>query len=387
MANPDRTDPPKGRHRKGRYLWPALGLVVFLAPLPGGSKPPGQVTVAPTADSVWVTAGSHYRSGALHQFLFGTHYREVWTTPVQVEVLHLDRFDGGLEPTREGGGRQTRSLRFRSAAGRQFVFRSTDKSLRLLPDLLTRSLFGRVLQDGISASHPGAALVAATLQEAIGIPGAVPRLVVLPDHSRLGAFRSRYRGLLGTLAEEAPDRSPAAPKTTDHVLATLDTCPTHRVDASGFLTARLLDFLLNDWDRHRDQWDWVARQGDLGLVWEPIPVDRDQALAWYDGLVIDLFRPLLPKLVKFGPAFPSLRGLTSNSLSLDRRFLGELPRTTWDSVTRFVQERLTDEVLRRAVAGLPDGWRRQTGDLIVETLRERRARLGEISGAFYDRVH
>ena len=63
-----------------------------------------QTAPARAPDTVVVTPGARYRSGGLHVLLFGKHYRDLWTTPIRVEVLDLERFAGGLRPTKRGGG-------------------------------------------------------------------------------------------------------------------------------------------------------------------------------------------------------------------------------------------------------------------------------------------
>lgn len=384
VANLVRTRRPARRASSFWALVPALLLLGLIVPLPfGDARAPVQIQV-PLADSVPVIAGARYRAGALHRFLLGTHYRELWTTPIVVPVLRAERFDGGLLPVREGGGDQTRSLHFRSGTGREFVFRSTDKVVRLLPRPFDRSVLGWVVQDGISASHPGAPLVAFALHAAIGIPGQPSDLVVLAEGG-LGIYRDRYAGLLGTFQEEVGDSS--SRYSTEDVLVALDSNTRHRVDATGFLAARLLDFVLNDWDRHLGQWHWTPEAGNRQTIWHPIPVDRDQAFSWYDGLVVDLLRLAMPKLVKFGPEFPRLSGLTSNSRETDRRFLASLSREQWDSVTRFVQDRLSDSVLSAAVRRLPHPWLALSGAFLEGSLQQRRDGLGAISRRFYALLH
>src|SRR5437773_11970449 len=58
---------------------------------------------------VTMTAGAQYRAGWLHRWLLGAHYRDLWTTPLQVDVVDLAHFGGGLTPLKRGGGRQTKS--------------------------------------------------------------------------------------------------------------------------------------------------------------------------------------------------------------------------------------------------------------------------------------
>ena len=102
--------------------------------------------------------------------LFGKHYRDLWATPIRVEVLDLGRFAGGLRPTRRGGGKQTRSLRFQGGDGRAYQFRSTDKDPTLLvPPELRRTIAHRIVQDQISAGHPAAPLVVSPLLDATGV--------------------------------------------------------------------------------------------------------------------------------------------------------------------------------------------------------------------------
>jgi hypothetical protein len=76
---------------------------------------------------VTVTAGEQYAAGPLHRALLGEHYRDLWTTPVQVPLLDLETYAGGLTPEELGGGLQTRSLKLKSVDGREFAFRPVDK--------------------------------------------------------------------------------------------------------------------------------------------------------------------------------------------------------------------------------------------------------------------
>ena len=51
----------------------------------------------------------------------------LWTLPIEVEVLDLASFSGGLVAEKKGGGKQTQALRFEGADGREWRFRSVDK--------------------------------------------------------------------------------------------------------------------------------------------------------------------------------------------------------------------------------------------------------------------
>ena len=76
------------------------------------------------------------------------------------------------------------------------------------------------------------------------------------------------------------------------------------------------------------------------MPWTPIPRDRDQAFARFDGLLLSLARLSAPQLVEFSPTYPSMVGLTWNARVLDRRLLTGLEWPVWDSVATDLKRRL-----------------------------------------------
>ena len=115
-------------------------------------------------DTVVATPAGRYDKGWFHELMLSSGHREVWSTPVRVEVLDLDRFAGGLRVVELGGGQQTRSLRLEGADGVNYAFRSIDKDVsRGIDPTLRRSIAARVLQDQIGSLLPTSALIVAPL--------------------------------------------------------------------------------------------------------------------------------------------------------------------------------------------------------------------------------
>ncbi len=113
-------------------------LVLSAVALSLGGPAAGQTRSLP--DTV-VVPGISYGAGSLRRFLMGAHYRDLWTTPIRVEMLDLQRFAGGLTPVRAHAGSQTTSLRFHGADGRTYQFRSVFKTpTARLPQSLSVSL-------------------------------------------------------------------------------------------------------------------------------------------------------------------------------------------------------------------------------------------------------
>ena len=310
----------------------------------------------------------------------------------RLQVLDLGRVGGGLTPLRTGGFGQSISLHFTGEDGRRYTVRSLDKDpTKRIWDELKNTVVDDVLQDMISALLPTGALVVDPLMEATGILHAKHTLVVIPDDPRLGEYREEFAGLIGTLQEhpsEGPDDTPGFAGSrkisgTEKLWERLEKTPCNRVDARAFLKARLMDFLINDKDRHSGQWRWARFPDGDCHTWLPIPEDRDQAFIDFDGFAMELARRGLPKQIEFEDTYPSLIGLTMNGWELDREFLVELHKAAWDSVVTAFRRDLPDSVIEDAVRKLPPPYYKMVGNALAKALKSRRDALPKFASKYY----
>lgn len=350
------------------------------------SPPPANVSVHT------VVPGERFRAGSFKRWLFGTDYRQLWVTPIEVPVLDLDSVGGGLTPLRPGGFGQSIALRFTGADGRQYAVRSLDKDpTRRIWDDLKNTVVDDVLQDLISALLPSGVLVCDPLMEATGILHEPSRLVVIPDDPRLGEYRAEFAGLIGALQaepSEGPDNTPGFAGSrqvsgSESLWKRMEKGPRDRIDACAFLKARLMDFLLNDKDRHSGQWRWARFPAGDNYTWLPIPEDRDQAFIDLDGISMMLARQALPSQIKFEGEYPNLVGLTQTGWELDRELLAGLEKPSWDSTVTAFQSLLPDPVIEDAVRRLPAPYYEQVGARLAQALKSRRDRLPEFSDRYY----
>ena len=410
--------------RSSRTLLLALALLGGLAARPAAAQ-----------DSATVVVGAEYDAGRLRTLLWGSNYRRLWTRPVRIPVLDPDTFAGGLTPLRAGGDFASNTLHLLGADGRRYVFRSINKDVsKGLGPEFEGTLVEWIVQDQVSASHPGAPALASPLQRAAGVLHAPPRMVVMADRASLGTCRARFAGLAGFIEERADENDPqeqgddeadgdddnstgeaadqsADPlrescgvptregrmdgpsfagadvvKGTDGFLNDLEDSPTNRLDSRAYLAARLVDIFIGDWDRHEDQWRWAGYdRGDL-RIWRPIPRDRDNAFVDHRGLVLSALRSVFIRMVLFDEKYPSLTGLTVQAEPLDRRLLGDLSRAAWDSVTAQLQARLTDAAIDEAVAALPPEYQAGERERTARILRARRDALDGEAAEFYQRL-
>lgn len=363
---------------------------------PGASSQPGGCAAlqeepdSGAADSVEVVPGPRYGAGWLQRWLLGTNHRNLWTQSVKLERLDLARLGGGLTPECRGDGFEMAPLRLLAADRRRYLFRPVDQSAMGLPPplLLRRPAAADVFRDRVSSRHPAAAPVVVPLLDAAGVLHPEPELRVMPDAADLGTFRDGFAGVLGTVEERPGDGFAGADRVegTEDLWARIDASPADQVDARSYLTARLIDILVGDWDRQLDRWSWAGYPSGEGRVWRPISRDWDQAFARLEGVVAAVARRYLPQLVSFGPSYPDMSGLTWSARALDRRFLVGLDKAAWDSVARAVQGRITDRVLETAVGQLPAELRRAEADELLLALTRRRNQLLDAADALYPLV-
>ncbi len=343
-------------------------------------------------DSVTIAASPRYASNGFKRFFLGNTYRDLWTTPVRAPVLDIDSYAGGLKPLKEGGGNQTKNLRFGAPTGAEFVFRPVDKAAATPPERLQGTALAKIFRDQVSGLFPAAGVLIAPIAEAAGVLHPTPVFATLPNDSSLGKFREDFVGQLGTV-EEYPNKPEEGPGFgggsdvigTEELLPLLDSLPAHSVDTRAFLNARLTDILVADTDRHLDNWKWARFGTGKSVRWEPIPRDRDHAFNTYDGLLARLVRPMAPFLVTFDGKYPGIGTLSDNSRELDRRFLADLEKPVWDSIALALTHRITDAVIDSAVRRLPPEYQHVAPSFAAK-LKQRRDGLPATARKFYDVV-
>ncbi len=380
-----------------------LLVLVFSFPATGeqqkDSVPPGwrihRSVPPPGATTHVVVPGERFRAGSFKRWFYGSDYRDLWTTPIEVEVIDLGSVGGGLTPLRTGGFGQSISLHFTGEDGRRYTVRSLDKDpTKKIWDVLKGTIADDLLQDLIAALLPAGALVTDPLMAAAGILHSEHTLVVIPDDPRLGEYRQEFAGLIGTLQEhpsEGVDDTPGFAKSrkisgTEKLWKRLEKSPCNRVDARAYLNARLMDFLIGDKDRHFGQWRWARFPDGDRHTWLPIPEDRDQAFIDLDGFAMAVARRGLPRQIEFGVSYPNVVGLSITGWEIDREFLVELDKAAWDSVVTEFQGSLPDPVIEEAVRRLPQPYYEMVGEDLARALKSRRDALPGFIDRYYELI-
>lgn len=338
------------------------------------------------SDSIKIAVEPSYNQvSKTQQFLLGDNYRKLWATPVTLRTFHLAKEKGGLKILQPGGGMQTKSLRLQDSTGQEWVLRTIQKyPAKVLPVNLRETIAKDIVQDQISAEHPFGALTVPILAGALGVPHANPEIVYVPDDPALGSYRKDYANQVFLFEEREPldaSKTDNTGKAQDKLLDDND----NRVDQKLVLRARLLDMLLGDWDRHEDQWRWERDKTDTGIVYKPVPRDRDQVYYYSKGVfpwVVSRYL-LMAKFQDFHDRIRSINRWNLNARNFDRYFLNGLSQQDWEEQIAYVQKTLTDDLIDRAMKKMPDALYQLSGKTIAQKLKARRNVLKEQALKYY----
>src|SRR5260221_1064187 len=229
--------------------------IVLVASGVGGAA----VSGADSPSTRTVVGGAQYKAGGGHRWLWGSDYRDLWTTPITLEMLDLNKEGGGLKPLFRVGGQQTKGLALRGADGKNYTFRGIYKdATELLEEDLRGTIVERVLEDQMAGQHPASEVIVRALSDGAGIPCPSWRLVVMPDDPSLGEFQKAFAGAIGAFAEypsAVSDKNPGFRGVTeiiDHaeMYKRLEAGEGDRADDRALLKARLARIFLCDLGRH-----------------------------------------------------------------------------------------------------------------------------------------
>ncbi|WP_281541391.1 hypothetical protein [Maribacter aestuarii] len=341
-------------------------------------------------DSVLVAASTLYEGNFLKEIMQGEQYRDAWSTPIKVPIVFLDTLFGGMEILKEGGGKQTHSLKLKSKKGHIYSLRSINKDpAPLIPDLARTLGLENIIVDGVSAQHPYAAIVVARLAEKANVLHTDPKIVFIPEQPSLKNFNNKFGNRLYLLEHETDGG--ANWTEYSNVSAILDTEDLQKlklelgdkltIDKTALVRARLFDILIGDWDRHTKQWGWVVTKNLDTFEAIPLPGDRDNAFFILEGILPTIIanKHLLPGLQSFEKEIDYLPGLV---MPFDVYFLQNVPEEIFVAEARRLQNLLTDDALKESLHIWPTEIYELDGEGISEIMKYRRNQMQEYAIRF-----
>lgn len=353
-----------------------------------------QSIVSDTTQFIIKRASENYNTGKFHNFLWGSHYRKEWYTPVKFQKVMLDTLKGGLIPYKTGGGRQSKSIRVTDKNKREYVFRSIDKSFSgALPPIAQNTFISHLADDQVTIAHPYANRIVAPLAEAAKIYHASPDLYYVPVQKTLGVFNDSTGNTLYSFEQRPDENWETAANfgnskkivSTEKMLEKILEDNDNETDQQMFAKCRLFDMLIGDWGRHEDQWRWASFKDGKKTLYQPIPRDRDNAFSKFDGLLLKILIPAANALhlQTFDYKIKDVNHFNFPARNLDHHLLNEVTETQWLNIAAQLKEELTDKVIDNAVKQMPPEVYEISGPEIAAKLKARRNDLEKYALTYY----
>ena len=361
-------------------------------------------TYGKTAVSSIYTKEETDKSG-LYKWVWGDHYRSIYSKQINAPVLFLDDLSGNVKPISVGGGHQSRSLRLINDNENEYTLRALRKSaIRFLQnnvkehyvgDIVDNTIAERIVMDYYTTAHPYAPFALNDLMDDVGILHVSPKIYYVPKQEALGVFNDEYGDELYMLEEHVGDENKemeifGAPNdilSSSNLREELLESKDARVDEAEYLKARIFDMLVGDWDRHDDQFRWAEfKEGDDKKVYQVIPRDRDQAFSKYDGPIISLLKlgfPPFRAMQSFNSSIKNVKWFNTAGYAMDKMIIQNSNWEDWEKQVKFIQENLTDAKIESAFTNLPEDVKDQSITNIQKNLKIRRDNLMQVAKDYY----
>ncbi len=338
------------------------------------------------------------KKSKLYEFLWGKHYRDYYSRKIKVKNLELDTLFGGVKTDRAGGGHQTKSLRLETKSGNEYVIRALKKSgVRFLQSVAFKNQYviddfsgsyaDKFLLDFYTTSHPYMPLVVGGMADKLGIRHTTPQLFYIPKQKTLKNFNENFGDEMYYL-EDRPMETEENPNKvigTDEVILNLAKDEKYKVDEKAWIKARLFDMLIGDWDRHHDQWKFESKKQNGNVIYSPIPKDRDQAFAKYDGFITGILMefPELKHMQTFDNQIESVKWFNREPYPLDLVFAKNSVQKDWLDVAAFIQNQLTENDIREAFRNLPKEVQDKVSEDLIQKLLTRKSDLQMYASVYF----
>ncbi len=338
------------------------------------------------------------RKSDVYQFLWGKHYKGYYKQEIALRTASLDTLYGGLKPIGLDNEGTTNSLLLKDKNGKEFVMSPLEKNAssffkslayknEKLKNQAENALSEDFLRDYFTTIHPFTPLVIPVLSKAISISSSQPKLYYIPNQNSLGNYNDNFGGHLYFISEKVNSSQknlavfdkPSSIIDTDEMLHQIRTDKNHVVDKENYIRARLFDMLIGDWDRQEKNWRWGVHREKEKTVYRPIPLNRDQAFAKYDGAFLWLLKsiPAMGQMHSYSYNHKNSKEFNKQAYALDLALLSDINQKAWEKQAKYIQEHLTNDVINNAFLQLPYELQDETTTKLKLNLRNRLKKLNQ----------
>lgn len=336
----------------------------------------------------------------IYKKLWGDFYREEYSKNVRLPNINLDSLYGGVKVLRKGDSSLFRSLIVETESGDFYVIKAAKKeSVQYLQHLffkdsyveddLKQTVIETLINDLHTASFPFSNAVVNALLKTVNVNFQNSEYVYLPKQKGLGSYNT-FIGDEVCIIEPLPYYNKnQSTSNTNKIISSEDLFERLRDGAKSsvneeiYVNARLIDLLVGDWGRDKNNWYWKQVYKANKVVYEPIPINREQAFSKFDGVIFDIARGIAEPMNQFQDYNKeidkkSIKWLTHSAIQLDRVFIQVNSDKLWLEQVKFIKNQLTDEVIDSIFNQINANYDSVYIDEIQKRVIQRRDQLEEI---------
>ncbi|MBD9166533.1 MAG: hypothetical protein EGQ00_05740 [Parabacteroides johnsonii] len=334
----------------------------------------------------------------LYNKLWGVHYRALYSTPVTADAVTLQTLQGGMEIMEQA--EDFHALILSNRQNRLYMLKPLGGSTSFLESKFFREIYNRndfkgtyldeFIGDAYTIINPYTFLAADRMAQASGLNFNDPRIYFMQG-GEVGDTIADGTGIRNRLVSlrNVPDTA-----TQKNILSTGDLLKqirqnkSRQVNQEEYITGRLYDMLIGDWNKIPENWNWQAVYTADSILFSPIVIDRSHAFTKIDGL---LFKRMLKVLglgfiTNYSNHPKDIGEINTLGYTLDMALASSADESVWTTQALALQKSLSDSVIDEAFSTLPPEIQGAETEAIKKKLLIRRDSLPYMAHHYYKKL-
>lgn len=347
-------------------------------------------------DTVSIYGGKFKKHGAFYNWMWGEHYRSLYSIPVDAEKINLKIWSGGLTlvehvPNLHGLLLQNNQKQYYLlkvlGLPTSFVESSFFRKVYNF-DLYKNTYLGDFIKEAATIENPFGIVISDNLAQKLKLNANQIRLFQVSDSSSNMILGNTYINNKLASVYRFPDLDSL------NILTQVDSLLSNihydkgQLNNEVYLKTRLFDMLIGDWNKIPENWGWLSVKDSLDSRYTPIVLDRSHAFTKVDGV---FFKRLLGMLgldfiTNYDGKMPNVSKMNKLGYPLDLALTANCTEEDWLRQAQYIQNTLTDSVLRETFLLLPQELQITDFEIILKDLRSRRSLLDKMAKEYYKQL-
>lgn len=331
----------------------------------------------------------------VYDFVWGKHYRELYTIPVSVGSSTLNSLFGTLKVTEQAP--EFHGLYMVDKRGRNYLVKPLSGSSSFLQSEFFQEMYNKndfkntyldsFIGDAYTIVNPYTFIASDYMAKVLDLNSNNPRLYYIARNATSDTIidGTEIQDKLVSIMN-VPDLAIRKDIiSTGDLLKKLQDDKSHAVDQYLYIRERLFDMLIGDWNKTPENWNWQRSVVDDKIVYKPIVIDRSHAFMKVDGLLTSQMLSVLSLgfISDYKDHISNLKKFNKLGFTLDVALTAQSERTDWLRQAKYLRNLLTDSVVDYAFARLPKEIQCEEINRIKQKLKKRRDSLEEIAVEYY----